>query len=74
MMLFWYFKDSDLSLIGYSDTDCVANADDRKSTIKGCFYLSNYLISRPKKKQISISLLLTDVEYVVLVFDSIALV
>ena len=33
MMLFWYFKDSDPSLIGYSDTNCVANADDRKSTI-----------------------------------------
>lgn len=30
MMLFWYFKDSDPSLIGYSDIDCVANADDRK--------------------------------------------
>ena len=40
------------------------NADDRKSTSGGCFYVGNNLISWISKKQKSISLSNTEVEYI----------
>ena len=33
----FYSKESNVSLVGYSDADWTDNADDRKSTIEGCF-------------------------------------
>ena len=41
----WYSKDISDILVGYSDTDWVGNADDRKSTSRGCFYVGNNLVS-----------------------------
>ena len=41
----WYSKDINDVLAGYSDVDWVGNADDRKSTSRGCFYVGNNLVS-----------------------------
>ena len=35
----FYSTESNVSLAGYSDADWVGNADDRKSTTSGCFYV-----------------------------------
>ena len=60
-----YSKDTNDILVGYSDVDWVGNADDRKSTSGGCFYVGNNLVSWMSKKQNSISLSTTEVEYIV---------
>ena len=41
----WYSKDSNDVLARYSDADWARNADDRKSTSRGCFYVGNNLVS-----------------------------
>lgn len=41
----WYMKDTNLSLVGYSDSDWAGSVDDRKSTSGGCFFLGNNLVS-----------------------------
>ena len=41
----WYSKDTNDVLAGYSDTDWAGNADDKKSTSGGCFYVGNNLVS-----------------------------
>ena len=41
----WFNKDTNDVLVGYSDTDWVGNVDDRKSTLGGCFYVGNNLVS-----------------------------
>ncbi|XP_065638453.1 uncharacterized mitochondrial protein AtMg00810-like [Quercus suber] len=41
----WYSKDTNDVLAGYSDADWTRNADDRKSTSGGCFYVGNNLVS-----------------------------
>ena len=41
----WYLKDTDISLVGFSDVDWTNNANNRKSTSGGCFYLGNNLVS-----------------------------
>ena len=41
----WYSKDTNDVLAGYSDVDWARNADDRKSTSGGCFYVGNNLVS-----------------------------
>ena len=60
----WNSKDSNISLVGFSDTDWTGNADDRKSVSGGCFYLGNNLLSWHNKKQNSISLSITEAEYI----------
>jgi hypothetical protein len=45
-----------LVVAGYSDADWAGNADDRKSTSGGCFYVGNNLVAWMSKKQASISL------------------
>ncbi|XP_065617297.1 uncharacterized mitochondrial protein AtMg00810-like [Quercus suber] len=60
----WYSKDTNDVLAGYSDTDWAGNADDRKSTSGGCFYVGNNLVSWMSKKQNSISLSTAEVEYI----------
>ena len=47
----WYNKDTNDVLAGYSNADWAGNADDRKSTSRGCFYMSNNLVSWMSKKQ-----------------------
>ena len=41
----WNSKDTNDVLAGYSDADWTGNADDRKSTLGGCFYVGNNLVS-----------------------------
>ena len=60
----WYSKDTIDVLAGYSDADWAGNADDRKSTSGGCFYVGNNLVSYISKKQNFISLSTTEAEYI----------
>ena len=60
----WYNKDISDVLAGYSDADWAGNADDRKSTLGGCFYVGTNLVSWMSKKQNSISLSTAEVEYI----------
>ena len=46
----WYSKDTNDVLAGYFDADCARNADDKKSTSGGCFYVGNNLVSWMSKK------------------------
>ena len=41
----WYNKDINDVLAGYSNADWTGNADDRRSTSRGCFYVGNNLVS-----------------------------
>jgi hypothetical protein len=50
---------------GYSDADWVGNADDRKSTFGGCFYMGNNLVAWMSRKQSFISLSTAEAEYIV---------
>ncbi|XP_022895380.1 uncharacterized protein LOC111409580 [Olea europaea var. sylvestris] len=40
-----YSRESNLDLVSHSDTDWAGNADDRKSTSGGCFYVGSNLVS-----------------------------
>ena len=66
IMEFWYFKDTNISLAGFSDADWAGNADIRKSTSGGCFYLGNNLVSWNRKKKNSISLSTAEAKYIAL--------
>ena len=46
----WYSKDTSDVLVGYSDADWAGNADDKKITLRGCFYVGNNLVSWMSKK------------------------
>ena len=59
----WYSNDTNDVLAGYSDADWAGNADDRKSTSRGCFYVGNNLVSWMSKKQNSISLSTAETQY-----------
>ena len=50
----WYSKDTNDVLAEYFNADQAGNANDRKSTSGGCFYVSNNLVSWMSKKQNSI--------------------
>ena len=41
----WYSKDTNNVLARYFGPDWARNADDRKSTLGGCFYVGNNLVS-----------------------------
>ena len=41
----WCNKDTNDVLAEYSNADWAGNADDRKSTSGGCFYVDNNLVS-----------------------------
>ena len=60
----WYSKDTNDVLARYSDADWVGNADNRKNTSGGCFYVGNNLVSWMSKKQNSISLSTVEAEYI----------
>jgi hypothetical protein len=49
---------------GYSDADWADNADDKKSTSGGCFYVGNNLVARMSRQQSSISLSTDEAEYI----------
>ena len=55
----FYSKESNVSLVGYSDADWASNADDRKSTTGGCYYVGTNLVawmSKKTKKKICLSI------------------
>ena len=60
----WFSKDTSDVLAGYSDGNQARNANDRKSTSGGCFYVGNNIISQMSKKQNSISLSTVEAEYI----------
>ncbi|GJW84670.1 putative ribonuclease H-like domain-containing protein [Tanacetum coccineum] len=60
----WYFKDSPLELIAYTDSDYAGATQDRKSTTGGCQFLGNRLISWQCKKQTVVATSTTEAEYV----------
>ena len=60
----WYSKDTSDVLAGYSNVDWAGNANDRKSTSGGFFYVGNNLLSWMIKKQNSISLSTVEAEYI----------
>ncbi|XP_065632028.1 secreted RxLR effector protein 161-like [Quercus suber] len=60
----WYSKDTNYALAGYSNANWAGNANDRKSTSGGCFYVGNNLVFWISKKQNSISLSTAKAEYI----------
>ena len=60
----WYSNDSNACLAGYSVADWAGSVDDRKSTLGGCFYLGNNLVSWMSKKQNSVSFSVAKAEYI----------
>ncbi|CAM8877561.1 unnamed protein product [Rhodiola kirilowii] len=60
----WYTKDTNSCLVGYCDADWAGNAEDRKCTSGGCFFLGKNLVSGFSKKQNSISLSTAEAEYI----------
>ena len=60
----WYNKDTNEVLAGYSSTDWARNVDNRKSTLGGCFFVGNNLVSWLSKKQNSISLSTVEAKYI----------
>ena len=61
----FYSKKSNLSLVEFSDSDWAGNADDRKSTTGGCFYIRANLVAWMSKKQNSVSLSTGETKYIV---------
>jgi hypothetical protein len=51
-------------LTDYSNADWDGNADDRKSTSRGCFYVGTNLVAWLSRKQSSISLSTAKAEYI----------
>jgi hypothetical protein len=60
----WYSRETNLVVARYSNADWVGNANDRKSTSGGCFYVGNNLVAWMSKKQASISLSTAEAEYI----------
>jgi len=58
-----YAKDGELMLYGFFDLDWVGDAGDRKSTLGSCFSLGSVVISWFNRKQGSVTLSSTEVEY-----------
>nr|GEU42001.1 uncharacterized mitochondrial protein AtMg00810-like [Tanacetum cinerariifolium] len=60
----WYLKDSPFNLMAYSDSDYAGASLDRKSTTRGCQFLSCRLISWKCKKHTVVATSSTEAEYV----------
>ena len=60
----FYSKESNLPLAGFSYYDWAGNADDRKSTTSGCFYVGVNLVAWMSKKQNFVSLSTAEAEYI----------
>ena len=59
-----YSADSDMQLVGYTDSDWAGSVKDRKSTSGCCFSLGFVVISWFSKKQTSVALNLAEAEYI----------
>ena len=60
----FYSKKSNLSLARFSDLDWASNANDRKSTTGGCFYVGANLVAWMSKKKNPVSLSTAKAEYI----------
>ena len=60
----WYPRNSSFDLISYSDADFAGSLLDRKSTSETYQFLGQCLVSWFSKKQVSVALSITEVEYV----------
>ena len=60
----YYVRDHDYILYGYTNSDWVGSATDRKSISAGCYSLGSTMISWFSEKQSSVSLSTTEVEYI----------
>ncbi|XP_059429147.1 uncharacterized mitochondrial protein AtMg00810-like [Corylus avellana] len=60
----WYSRNTNLNLAGYSDADWAGCANDRKSTLGGCFYVGTTLVAWLSKKQNFISFSTVEAEYI----------
>ena len=60
----WYPRNQNFQLNAYLDADWVNCLDERKSTSGGAFFLGDSLVAWLGKKQSSIALLTTEVEYI----------
>jgi len=58
-----YVVDGELVLHGFSDSDWVGSANDRRSTSVCCFSLCSGMISWFSRKQTSVALSLEEAEY-----------
>ena len=59
-----YSKESNLSLAGLLDSDWASNADDRKSTTGGYFYVEANIVAWMSRKQNFVSLSTAEAEYI----------
>ena len=59
-----YTFDTNVEIAGYTDSDWAGDANDRKSTSGGCFFVGNNLVSWHSKKQNCTSLSTAQAEYV----------
>ncbi|GKA76740.1 retrovirus-related pol polyprotein from transposon TNT 1-94 [Tanacetum coccineum] len=62
----WYSKDTDMSLIAYSDADHAGCQDTRRSTSGSAQFLGDKLVSWSSKKQKSTAISSTKAEYIAL--------
>ena len=60
----YYDRDHDYRLYGYTNSDWAGSASNRKSTSSGCYSLGSTMISWFSKKQSSVALSTTEVEYI----------
>ncbi|GJW53667.1 copia protein [Tanacetum coccineum] len=60
----WYMKDTDMSLTTYLDADHAGCQDTRRSTSRSAQFLGDKLVSWSSKKQKSIAISRTEVEYI----------
>nr|GFB22200.1 uncharacterized mitochondrial protein AtMg00810-like [Tanacetum cinerariifolium] len=60
----WVSKTKDFRLKGYTDSDWAGSVDDMRSTSGNCFTLEIAVIAWSSKKQASVALSSTEVEYV----------
>ncbi|KAJ1704150.1 hypothetical protein LUZ63_003929 [Rhynchospora breviuscula] len=61
---FWYGKQTELDLVGYTDADFAGDRMDRKSTSGTCQFLGGSLVSWSSRKQTSVALSTAEAEYV----------
>ncbi|XP_075633883.1 secreted RxLR effector protein 161-like [Castanea sativa] len=52
----FFSKESNVSLVRYSDADWIGNADDKKTPTRWCFYVGTNLVAWMSKKQSSVFL------------------
>ncbi|GJR40517.1 mitochondrial proton/calcium exchanger protein-like protein isoform X1 [Tanacetum coccineum] len=62
----WYSKDTDMSIIAYSDVDHVGCQDTIHSTSGSAQFLGDKLVTWSSKKQKSTTILITEAEYIAL--------